>query len=129
MPVKGAQKLITESVMRWPDVTKHRHRFGGTEYCLGERREIGHVHGDAVVDIPFPIKVRDELIAARRAELHHFVPEIGAVSFFLRKAEDVERAIELLRLSYDLAVRQKKRHKPTAKTSSCLFHYFDLHIC
>ena len=107
MPVKGARKMISQSVMSWPGVTKHPHRFGGTEYCLGERREIGHIHGDEQVDIPFPIKVRDELIAAGRAELHHVLPKIGAVSLFLREREDVLRAIELLRLSYELAVKQK----------------------
>jgi Luciferase len=71
--------MIRQTVMSWSGVTKHPHRFGGTEYCFGERREIGHIHGDTVVDIPFPIKMRDELIAAGRAELHHVRPEIGAV--------------------------------------------------
>ena len=116
MSVKGARKMITQSVMSWPGVTKHSHRFGGTEYCLGERREIGHIHGDVLVDIPFPIKVRDELIAAGRAELHHVRPEIRAVSFFLREPEDVQRAIELLHLSYELAVKQKTRRKPTIES-------------
>jgi hypothetical protein len=106
MSVKDAQKMITHAVMSWPGITKHPHRFGGTEFCLGERREIGHIHGDELVDIPFSIKVRDELIAAGRAEAHHVLLKIGAVSFFLREAEDVPRAIELLRLSYQLAVKQ-----------------------
>jgi len=64
------------------------------------------VHGDHVVDIP--VKVRDELIATRRAERHEIVPEIGAVSLFLRESEHVQRAIEMLSLSYERAVRQKK---------------------
>ena len=109
MPVQGARQQIEEVILNWPGVTKHRHRFGGAEYCLGERREIGHTHGDAVVDIPVPIKVRDEWLAAGRAERHHVLPDIGAVSVFLRKPEDVAPAIELLRLSYDLAVAQKAR--------------------
>lgn len=78
------------------------YRFGGTEYLLG-RREIGHVHGDHLVDIPFPKKVRDELAARCRAEAHHILPKSGWVSIYLRDALDVERAIELLRLSFELA--------------------------
>jgi hypothetical protein len=109
MPVKGARQAIAKEVMSWPGVTTHRHRFGGAEYRLGERREIGHIHGDAVVDIPVPIKIRDEWVAAGRAEPHAVLPEIGAVSIFLREPEDVGRAIELLRISYDLAVKQKSR--------------------
>ena len=42
----------------WPGVEAHPHRFGGTEYRIG-KREIGHIHGDALVDIPFPTKVRE----------------------------------------------------------------------
>jgi len=111
MPVKGALRTITQTVLSWPGVSKHPHRFGATEYRLGEWREIGHVHGDDVVDIPFPVKVRDELIAEGRAERHHFVPDIGAVSLFLREAADLQRAIDLLSLSYDRALRQKNHRK------------------
>ncbi len=42
-------------------MTAHPHRFGGTEYRLG-KRELGHIHGDYLVDIPFPKKVRDEIM-------------------------------------------------------------------
>ncbi len=35
------------------------------------KRELGHIYDDQVVDIPFPKKVRDEIIAADRAEPHH----------------------------------------------------------
>lgn len=36
-------------------ITSQPYRFGGTEYNVG-RPEIGHVHGDSLVDIPFPKK-------------------------------------------------------------------------
>ena len=108
MSVRGARDEIQKAVLSWPDVSAQPHRFGGTEYRLG-RREIGHVHADHLVDIPFPTKVRNEIVAAGRAKPHHVLPDSGWVSLFLREAGDVERAIELLRLSYDLAVRQKSR--------------------
>ena len=82
--------------------TSQPHRFGGTEYCLG-RREIGHVHGDSLVDIPFPKTVRNELVAGGRAKAHHILPDSGWVSIYLRQASDVDRAIELLRLSFEIA--------------------------
>lgn len=72
------------------------------KYNLG-RREIGHIHGDSLVHIPFPKKVRNELVAAGRAEPHHILPESEWVSIFLRQASDVERAIELLQLSFEIA--------------------------
>lgn len=105
---KGAQTRITEAVTSWPDVTAQPHRFGGVEYGIG-KREIGHIHGDHLVDIPFPKKVRDEIIAAGRAQPHHILPETGWVSFYLQQESDVERAIALLRESYEIAIKQKSK--------------------
>lgn len=106
MPVRGASKQIHDAVLTWTDITAHPHRFGGTEYRLG-RREIGHIHGDSLVDIPFPTKVRDEVVAAGLAEPHHVLPDSGWVSFYINDADDVEQAIALLRRSYDLAMSRK----------------------
>ncbi len=115
MPVRGASHTIQQAVLSWPNVEAHPHRFGGTEYRVG-KRELGHVHGDALVDIPFPTKVRDEIVAAGQAEPHHVLPDSGWVSLFLREPADVHHAIELLRRSYDLALRQRAAGQaPTAE--------------
>lgn len=108
MAVRDAKDAIQRAVLVWPGVTAHPHQFGGTEYRLG-KREIGHVHGDYLVDIPFPTKVRDEIVAAGRAEPHHVLPDSGWVSFYLREEGDTQRAIDLLRQSYDLAAAQQAR--------------------
>jgi predicted DNA-binding protein (MmcQ/YjbR family) len=111
MSVSGARAEITRKVLQWGGVQALPHRFGGTQYNLG-KRELGHIHGDHLVDIPFPTRVRNELVAAGRAEPHHLLSESGWVSVYLRKAEDVERAIELLELSFNLASKQKRRKAP-----------------
>ena len=108
MSVKGAQALITNAVTSWAGVTVAPHRFGGVEYVIG-RREIGHIHGDQLVDIPFPKKARDEIVAAGRAQPHHILPETGWVSFYLREENDVEKAITLLHESYEIAQKQKSK--------------------
>lgn len=79
------------------------HRYGGLEFRFG-RRELGHIHGDRLVDIPFPKSVRDEIVAAGEAEPHHILPDSGWISLFLRTEGDVERAIRLLERSLSLAV-------------------------
>ena len=108
MTVPGAQARITETVSSWTGVTSRPHRFGGVEYVIG-RREIGHIHGDSLVDIPFPKKVRDEIVAAGRAGPHHILPESGWISFYFRQESDVEQAIALLEESYRIAVKQKSK--------------------
>jgi hypothetical protein len=108
MAVPGAGKQIQAALHEWAGVTSGPHRYGGIEYRLG-RRELGHVHGDRLVDIPFPKEVRDELVAGGRAEPHHILPDSGWISFYLREAPDVQRAIELLRLSFEIAAEKSAR--------------------
>jgi len=108
MPVRGAKEQIDAAVKSWPGITSRPHRFGGTEYRLG-RREVGHVHTDTLVDIPFPKKVRKELVDAGRAEPHHILPDSGWISVFLRQASDVNQAIELLRLSFEIASQRSTK--------------------
>ena len=114
MSVKGAQEKITQVVIAWAGMATAPHRFGGVEYVLGTR-EIGHIHGDHMVDIPFPKKVRDEIVAAGRAQPHHILPETGWVSFYLRQDNDVEQAITLLHESYLIAMKQKDRSNPVVE--------------
>ena len=106
MPVLNAQASITQTLVSWEGVSTAPHRFGGVEYRLGTR-ELGHIHGDHLVDIPFPKKVRDEIVSSGLAEPHHILPETGWVSFYLREDEDVQKGIALLRRSYEIAMRQK----------------------
>lgn len=107
MSVLHAQKTITEALVSWEGVSTSSHRFGGVEYRLGTR-ELGHIHGDHLVDIPFPKKVRDEIVAAGLAEPHHILPETGWISFYLREEGDVQKAIALLQRSYKIALKQKQ---------------------
>lgn len=102
MAVRGASERIYSAMRLLPGVVAGPHRFGGTEYRLG-RRELGHSHWDYLVDIPFTRAVRDELVSAGRAERHHILPESGWVSVYLQQEDDVDRAIELLNLSFKIA--------------------------
>jgi luciferase-like monooxygenase len=58
----AAIEAVRAEVATWQGVTTHEHRFGGIEFRLG-RRELGHLHG-AIADLPFPRRIRDELVAA-----------------------------------------------------------------
>ena len=93
-------QLIEREILSWPDVTARPHRFGGVEFHVNQH-EIGHLHGDRLADLPFPVRVRRELVAAGRASPHHILPDTGWVSYYIRGAGDVAGAIELFRLNYD----------------------------
>jgi hypothetical protein len=105
-------KRIAAEVSSWRGVTSAPHRFGGLEFRLG-RRELGHIHGDRFADLPFPRRVRDQLIAAGRARPHHVLPDSGWVTAPINP-ERPERVTELFRMNYERAVAAGKRHRTAA---------------
>jgi len=98
---------IRREVTAWPGMTEAPHRFGGLEFRLG-KREIGHLHGDGLADLPFPVKVREQLVADGRALPHHVLPDSGWVSLPLRGPASLDGALELFRMSYDRAVAARR---------------------
>jgi Arc/MetJ family transcription regulator len=93
---------IRSEVASWDGVSVHPHRFGGIAFRLGGR-ELGHLHGERWVDLPFPRKIRDMLVETGRARPHHVLPHTGWVSRQIRTDDDVEDVVELFRLSYERA--------------------------
>jgi len=91
---------IVDEVAGWDGVSVAPHRFGGIEFRVG-RRELGHLHGDRLADLPFPVRVREQLVAAGRAQPHHIHPESGWVSYYIRDVTDVAAVVALFRLNYE----------------------------
>ena len=114
MTIRGAQETITATVILWPKMMVAPHRFGGVEYQLGTR-EIGHIHGDTLVDIPFPTPVRNELVESGQVRPHHVLPDSGWISFYIQQPEDVQKAIDLLQKSYQIASEQIARRSEKVK--------------
>jgi Luciferase len=104
----GIGERIRDEVESWEGVTSQPHRFGGVAFMLG-KRELGHIHGDRLADLPFPKRVAEELIADRKALPHHVVRNSGWVSKPIRREADVEAVLALFRLSYDRAVAAAAR--------------------
>ena len=106
MPRMTADQVIIEEVSSWPGVEVGPHRFGGVEFRLG-RRELGHLHGDRLADLPFTRAQRDELIAAGRVVRHRPLPDSGWASRHIHDDEDVRDVIALLRMQYDRAAARR----------------------
>jgi len=92
-------KRLEEEVSAWPNVSVHPHRFAGKEFRFG-KAEIGHIHTNGTVDIPFTRAVRDALVEEGQAEEHRWVPDSGWATFRVRREADIAHAVELMRLSY-----------------------------
>lgn len=97
----AAKEAVVREVSSWNGVTVGEHRFGGVEFRIG-RRELGHLHS-TFADLPFPKRIRDELIAAGRARPHHVLPDSGWITVPMRTAPEVTGVIELFRQNFDRA--------------------------
>jgi luciferase-like monooxygenase len=102
-------EMIRNAVAKWDGIAEHDHRFGGTEFMLG-KVEIGHLHSNGLVDIPFTRKLRNQLINESKASPHHILPESGWISYSVRNEADSEHAIWLFRLSYLHKLSTRNRH-------------------
>ena len=113
----NALDAIRREVLSWPGVTEEPHRFGGGEFRLG-KRELGHLHGDYLADLPFPVRVREVLVEEGKAMAHHILPQSGWVSYPIRDASAVPGALELFRLAYARATAKQRDQPPHEESPS-----------
>jgi len=97
--MRNVVEYIQNEVVAWDGMVANPHRFGGLEFNLGTT-EIGHIHRNGMVDIPFNSKIRNQLIAEGKAEPHHLLAETGWITFYIRTDADVQAAVDLFKLSY-----------------------------
>jgi RNA polymerase sigma-70 factor (ECF subfamily) len=97
----AAQRIITEA-LSWPGVSRVKGEFGSVVLRVG-RRELGHLHGDAVVDVPVPPKLSDQLVKDAVAPEHQGLQDPGWASVPLETEQKVQQALALLRANYERA--------------------------
>ncbi|HEU4823271.1 MAG TPA: luciferase family protein [Nitrososphaeraceae archaeon] len=100
---------VQQELLSWPGVTMHDHRFGGIEFRVNGR-EMGHMHGDMLADLPFPKDVGKKLIEEGRASPHHVLPESGWISYYVNGIEEgAHDVIELFRMQYERMTSYSRR--------------------
>jgi luciferase-like monooxygenase len=102
-----ASDRIRSEVESWDQVETGPGRFGSIRFTVG-RRELGHLHGDSIADLPLRPEVARELISSGKARDHRYTPPgSGWVTIELNSSDDAKRVIELMRSSYDRAVAKQ----------------------
>lgn len=72
------------------------------------RREIGHLHGNRLADLPFPVRIREQLVTAGRVDLHYLHPKSGWTTYYIHGEDDVAPIVELFRLNYSRPWLQRR---------------------
>ena len=62
-------------MLNWKGVTIQEHNFFVNIAFYVEGVEIGHPHGDSIVDLNFPAKVSERLARDRYVSPHHAIPD------------------------------------------------------
>jgi hypothetical protein len=117
---ESVAERIAREVLRWPGTSSQPHRFGGVEYRFAGH-ELGHLHGSRQADLPFPVRVREELVVAGRASPHYILPQTGWVTYYILGEDDVAPVVALFRLNYDRYDRSAGAtavHGPTREMES-----------
>jgi RNA polymerase sigma factor (sigma-70 family) len=102
-PVAG--RVVSEA-LSWPGVSRSKGHFGSVALRVG-RRELGHLHGDAVADVPLSPELRDQLVKDGVALEYQMQPDSGWVRVPLETEDDVQRALKLLRANYSADKRRE----------------------
>jgi hypothetical protein len=109
--VAAASARIRSEVESWPGVETGPGRFGSVRFTLG-RRELGHLHGDDIADLPLRPDRKAELVAAGQARPHRYTPpDSGWVTIELSTENDAERVVGLMRETYKRASAKLEERK------------------
>lgn len=98
---------IEEEVLSWKNTSAHLHKFGGIQFNL-RNREIGHIHGNGLLDILFTQNIKSHLLVEGKVIDHHVFKKSGWISFQIQTARDKQYALDLLR--YSISISDNSRH-------------------
>ena len=68
-----------------------------------------HIHGHGHCDIRLTKADQQRVLAQGRARSHRWAPEAGYVTFLVDEEKDLEPAMELIRMSRDYCIADKRR--------------------
>ncbi|MBL7873340.1 MAG: DUF5519 family protein [Cyclobacteriaceae bacterium] len=97
---------IENEVLSWEHVALQMHKFGGTQFNFNGK-ELGHIHGNGLLDILFSRKTKSELMLKYCVNEHHVFKDSGWISFQVKTEVDKKIAIQLLRYSYLAALKNE----------------------
>ena len=93
-PRLRAMETFESAVSRKDAIQRRPHRFGGVGFFVGTT-EIGHLHGNGLLDLFVGKSFRTDQVRPGRALPHHVFPESVWISFWLESPADVAQALEL----------------------------------
>ena len=90
-----------ERIKQMEGVSLSLHSYGGLQFNIGSK-ELGHMHGNALLDVYVGVKQRDYCITHFACAQHHVLEHSGAwVSLWMKEEKDFHAAVALLEFAYE----------------------------
>ncbi len=93
-----AIESIEEKLNKEEHVMISIHKYGGIQFNY-KNKELGHIHGNGMVDVLLNRKLKAELMAKGWVQEHHTFKDSGWITMFVKNKNDVEIAVEVLKMS------------------------------
>ncbi len=103
---------IESEVLSWEGTSISMHKYGGLQFNQN-RKEIGHLHSNGLMDILYSRKLKQQLLEEGRIRPHHLFNDTGWISFIIQSKGDVSYALSLLKIAYE---SNTKAHSKCSRT-------------
>jgi predicted DNA-binding protein (MmcQ/YjbR family) len=90
---------IEEEVLSWEGTSASVHKYGGLQFNCRDK-EMGHLHGNGLLDVLFNREIKQRLLDKGRIQPHHVFEKSGWTSFYIVNYHDKAYAKELLKAAY-----------------------------
>jgi hypothetical protein len=118
----AAMESLEREALQFPGVYLKVHRLGGIEFVEKSGRELGHLHGNGLLDMIVGKENAAQLLARNSVQSHHIFPKSKWVSFQLYAIDDLPMAIQLIHLAYTRVTSAKETQGlPTVEHSNSSF--------
>jgi len=91
---------LRQRILDLPGVTERPHAGIHEDAYFVGRTMFMHIHGHGHCDIRLALEDQRRILAEGKASQHRWAPEAGYVTFIVRDKNDLEPAMDLIRMSY-----------------------------
>ena len=91
---------LRQRILNLSDVTERQNAGIHEDAFFVAKKMFMHIHGHGHCDIRLPKGDQERVLAQGKARSHRWAPEAGYVTFIVNNDEDVDRAMDLIRISH-----------------------------
>ena len=91
---------LRQRILNLPGVTERPNAGIHEDAFFVGRTMFMHIHGSGHCDVRLSKAEQEQVLAEGKAQPHRWAPEAGYVTFVVRRHEDLEPALDLIRMSH-----------------------------